>query len=90
MADIRRASLAAHAAARETGEDNPARSAARAAGQAVAATHVPAHSLGAAQYARQAVFRASRPGDAEAAAAGERDWQYRHLLALREASDPEE
>src|SRR5438094_10661961 len=33
MADIRKASLAAHAAAREVGEDNAARSAARAAGQ---------------------------------------------------------
>jgi hypothetical protein len=36
MAVIRKASLDAHAAAREVGEDNPARSAARAAGQAVA------------------------------------------------------
>lgn len=34
MAVIRSASLAAHAAAREVGEDNPARSAARSAGQA--------------------------------------------------------
>src|SRR5215470_2306524 len=48
MAVIRKASLDAHAAARDVGEDNPARSAARAAGQAVATTHVPLHSLGAA------------------------------------------
>ena len=39
MAVIRKASLDAHAAAREVGEDNPARSAARAAGQAVATAH---------------------------------------------------
>ena len=43
MADIRESSLAAHAAAREVKEnDDAARSAARAAGQAVATAHVPA------------------------------------------------
>jgi hypothetical protein len=88
MQVIRGASLAAHAAARETGEDNAARSAARAAGQAVATAHVPAHSLGAARYAQQAVFRAASPGEAEDAAAGERDWQEQHLLELRERSAP--
>ena len=84
MADIRGASLASHAAAREVGEDNPARSAARAAGQAVAAAHVPRHSYGSAVYAQQAVFRAATPDGAEAAAAKERDWQYQHLLELGE------
>jgi hypothetical protein len=87
MADIRRASLASHAAARDVGEDTPARSAARAAGQAVATAHVPPHSLGAAVYARQAVWRAAYPSGADAAVAGERDWQYRHLLELREKTD---
>jgi hypothetical protein len=86
MADIRRASLASHAAAREVGEDNAARSAARAAGQAVATAHVPTHSTGAANYAVQAVFRAAKPSDAEAAIARERDWQYQHLLSLKEKS----
>jgi hypothetical protein len=86
MADIRGASLASHAAAREVGEDTPARSAARAAGQAVATAHVPAHALGAAIYAQQAVWRVAMPEEADAAVAGERDWQYRHLLALREKS----
>jgi hypothetical protein len=86
MADIRRAALAAHAAAREAGEDNAARSAARAAGQAVATAHVPAHSVGAANYALQTVYRSTDPTDAEAAVARERDWQYRHLLVLREKS----
>src|SRR3984893_14979871 len=50
MAVIRKASLTSHAAAREIGEDNAARSAARAAGQAVATAHVRTHSMGAAVY----------------------------------------
>lgn len=82
MAVIRKASLDSHAAAREVGEDNPARSAARAAGQAAAAAHVPRHAYGAAIYAQQAVFRAAKPLEAAAAAAKERDWQYQHLLDL--------
>jgi hypothetical protein len=89
MAVIRQASLASHAAARDVGEDNAARSAARAAGQAVATAHVPRHSLGAAIYAQQAVWRAAAPQDAEAAVAEERNWQYRRLAELRERSDPE-
>ena len=86
MAVIRQASLASHAAAREVGEDNAARSAARAAGQAVATAHVPSHSLGAAIYALQAVCRASGSSGADAAIAGERDWQRQHLLDLRSSS----
>ncbi len=84
MAVIRKASLDSHAAAREVGEDNAARSAARAAGQAVATAHVPTHSIGAANYALQAVHRAAGDADADAAVASERDWQYRHLLELGE------
>ena len=87
MADIRKASLSSHAAAREVGDDNPARSAARAAGQAVATAHVPTHSLGAAIYAQQAVWRAANHDEADAAVAIERDWQYHHLVELRERSD---
>ena len=82
MADIRKAALTAHAAAREVGEDNAARSAARAAGQAVATAHVPTHSIGAANYALQAIHRATDSSDADAAVAQERDWQYQHLLEL--------
>jgi hypothetical protein len=84
MAVIRKASLDAHAAARDVGADTPARSAARAAGQAVATAHVPRHGYGPAIYAQQALFRASPPAEAEAVAARERDWQYAHLLQLRE------
>src|SRR5258708_35599848 len=66
MAVIRKASLDSHAAAREVGEDNAARSAARAAGQAVATAHVPSHSYGPAVYAQQAIPRATNPAEAHA------------------------
>jgi hypothetical protein len=82
MSEIRKASLAAHAAAREVGEDNAARSAARAAGQVAATPHVPTHSIGAANYALQAIHRATDSSEADAAVAKERDWQYQHLLRL--------
>src|SRR3989442_11977596 len=82
MAGIRKASLDAHAAARDVGEESPARAAARAAGQAVATAHVPRHSYGTAIYAQQAIYRATNPSDADAAVAKERDWQYQHLLIL--------
>jgi hypothetical protein len=83
MAVIRKASLDAHAAAREVGEDNPARSASRAAGQAVATAHVCTHSMGASNYALQAVHRAASSAQAEAAVAAELTWQIQHLLELR-------
>lgn len=83
MAVIRKASLDSHAAARDVGEDSPARSAARAVGQAVATAHVPTHSMGAAIYALQAIHRAADSSEAEAAVARERDWQYQRLLELR-------
>lgn len=79
MAVIRKASLDAHAAAREVGEDSPARSAARAAGQAVATAHVPRHAYGSAMYAQQAIYRATNSMDA---GERERNWQYRHLREL--------
>ena len=82
MAVIRRASLSSHAAAREVGEDDAARSAARAAGQAVATAHVRTHASGAAIYALQAIHRATDPADVDAAIAKERDWQYQCLRTL--------
>jgi hypothetical protein len=84
MAVIRKASLDAHAAARDVGMDTAARSAARAAGQAVATAHVPRHAYGPAVYAQQAIYRAAEPAEADAAVARERDWQYQRLLQLRE------
>ena len=87
MAVIRKASLDAHAAAREVGEDGPARSAARAAGQAVATAHVITHAPGAAVYALQAIHRAGSPEEVEAALAAERGWQRERLMELRVTSN---
>jgi len=80
MAEIRGASLSAHAAAREAKENSAACLAARAAGQAVATAHVPQHAFGAAYYARKAVA-ASDPAGAEIKTVEERDWQGEHLPA---------
>ena len=80
MADIRKASLDAHAAARDVGEDNAARFAARAAGQAAATPHVRQHAYGAAIYALKAVA-AAYPLHAEAEVAKERSRQSRCLPA---------
>ena len=71
-----------HGVARDIGENNSARSAARAAGQAIAA-HVARHSYGAALYGQQAVFSAVKPSEATISAANERDWQFYHLLKLK-------
>jgi immunity protein 5 of polymorphic toxin system len=78
MTDIRGASLAAHAAARDAKENDAACFAARAAGQAVATAHVPQHAYGSAYYALKAVA-ASDPGKAEVRIAKERNWQSRRL-----------
>ena len=83
MAVIRKAALDAHAAAREVGQDNAARSAARAAGQAVATAHVRTHSLAAAQYALQAIHRTANAPEAENQVARERAWQYQRLIELQ-------
>src|SRR5665647_878983 len=69
MADVRRVSLEAHAAAREVEDNDAARSAARAAGQALATTHVPTHAIAAAIYAATAVRDSADPADAETALA---------------------
>jgi hypothetical protein len=80
MALIRKASLDSHAAARDVGIDCPARSVARACGQAVATAHVPRHAYGSAIYAQQAIFRAAKPENANIAAKQERNWQFRCLV----------
>src|SRR5690606_2364291 len=58
MTEIRGASLAAHAAARDVPENEAALFAARAAGQAVATAHVTQHAYGGAYYALKAVAAA--------------------------------
>jgi hypothetical protein len=82
MLDVRRASLAAHAAARAAQDHNAARSAARAAGQALAASHVSSHAIAAAIYAATAARDIAEATDAIAAAMEERRWQYQHLIEL--------
>ncbi|MDA1330099.1 MAG: hypothetical protein DWG76_04345 [Chloroflexi bacterium] len=86
MAVIRAASLSAHAAARDVGEESPARSAARAAGQAVATAHVPMHAISGAIYALQAVHRATTPQDADDAVEAEYSWQLERLRRLARAA----
>jgi hypothetical protein len=72
VGDAMKASLAAHAVARES--SNPASIAvARSVGQAVATAHMADHSLGAAGYALKAVKNAGKPADAE------RRWQDEQL-----------
>jgi hypothetical protein len=78
MAEIRGASLAAHAAAREAKENNAACFAARAAGQAVATAHVPQHAYGGAYYALKAIAAAD-PANAEVKITKERNWHSRRL-----------
>lgn len=78
MADIRGASLSAHASARVAKENEAACFAARAAGQAVATAHVPQHAYGAAYYALKAIAAAD-PENAEVKIAREWNWQSRHL-----------
>ncbi len=80
MAEIRGASLAAHAAARSAKENPAACCAARAAGQAVATAHVAQHAFGGALYALKAIAAAD-PAQAVANVAKEHSWQVRHAPA---------
>ena len=83
--DVRQAAFAAHAAARET-NNQVAKYAARAAGQAASTAHVASHAVHAATYAAKAVFFSSDPEQACACAAKERHWQIEHLLDLEKAT----
>lgn len=78
MAEIRAASLSAHAAAKDVKADEPASAAAHAAGQAVATAHVTQHAYGGAYYALKAIA-AGDPQKAEARLARELAWQSRRL-----------
>jgi len=78
MADIRGASLAAHAAARDAKANSAACFAARAAGQAVATAHVPQHAFGGAYYALKAIA-SSDVTQAEARVGEEYTWQVQHV-----------
>ncbi|HOI58313.1 MULTISPECIES: putative immunity protein [unclassified Methanoculleus] len=78
MAEIRGASLAAHAAARDAKKNDAACFAARAAGQAVATAHVPQHAYGAAYYALKAVAAVDMV-NAVMNVIREREWQAERL-----------
>ena len=75
MSDIRGASLASHAAARNAKENPGACFAARAAGQAVATAHVPQHAYGGAYYALKAIASL----DSYEKVLEEYQWQSQHL-----------
>ena len=83
MADVRKAALSAHAAARDAKNAGQAAAcfAARAAGHAVATAHVDAHAFGGADYAIKAIV-AVDPANTEANTMRERNWQYHHLVEL--------
>ena len=87
MADVRKVSLSAHAAARNVETDDVARSAARSAGQALATAHVPLHAKAAAVYAATAIRDATNTTDTDTPIYKEREWQYQHLLELRQKTD---
>jgi hypothetical protein len=74
MAEIRTASLAAHAAARNPNNKDAACWAARAAGHAVATAHVAQHAYGAAYYALK-VIAVTTGADALKQVEDEREWQ---------------
>ena len=78
MSEVRASAFSAHAAARKA-DDGAAYAAARAAGQAVSTAHVAGHACHAASYAVSAAAKAAVPENAAAAAAKERNRQYRRL-----------
>lgn len=78
MAEIRGASLAAHAAAKDVKGNEAASCAAHAAGQAVATAHVSQHAYGGAYYALKAIV-AANPDHAKTKVRREKDWQSKHL-----------
>jgi len=86
MADIRKASLGAHAAARKMKNNDMACFAARAAGHSVATAHVPEHAFGSSYYAIKALEAVDSANEAgrRARISRELKWQWKHLpKALR-------
>jgi len=77
MAVIRRASLSAHAAAKEVKENDAACFAAHATGQAVGTAHVNTHALGSSIYSIRAVV--AYTGNIDDGLVKEREWQLERL-----------
>lgn len=78
MSEIRGASLAAHAAARNVKDNSVACFAARAAGQAVATVHVSQHAYGSSYYSLKAII-AANPINSEVKVIQEYSWQSKHI-----------
>lgn len=78
VTNVRKAAVAAHAAARDAA-DPVAREVARACGHAVATAHMADHELGAPFYAIQAVRLAAPASEAQAAGERECRWQHERL-----------
>lgn len=78
MPVIRKASLDAHAAAKDVEDNNVACFAAHAAGQAVATAHVAQHAYGSSWYALKAIASAN-PLEAEEKVSQEFEWQSQAL-----------
>ena len=83
MSVIRKASLDAHAAAKEVKEDY-AKYIAHAAGQAVATAHVPTHALGCSVYCIRAV--ATYSDNITDGLINEKNWQLQQLQKIKEHS----
>ncbi|WNY26505.1 putative immunity protein [Methanolapillus ohkumae] len=83
MPDAKKAILACHKAATESGSDPVTEAAARAVGHAAATVHVETHALGLVFYGLTAAAYAkcpyTMPNDAEALVADELDWFYERL-----------
>ena len=84
MTEARKSAFAAHAAARDASLHTEATSAARAAGHAAATAHVAKHAVAAASYAVTAIRDAIAPTEEDDAIIEEREWQFQHLLVLKE------
>jgi len=83
VGDIRKAAIAAHAAARNA-DNESAIAAARAAGHAAGTAHVAGHAIHAAEYACKAVSFLHQPESGSNPMASERKWQLTHLRKLLE------
>ncbi|HQN75237.1 MAG TPA: hypothetical protein PLR51_00825 [Methanomassiliicoccales archaeon] len=83
MSEVRRASLNAHAAAREAKEGSSAQFAARACGQAMVTAHVKTHSIAAAWYAVKAIWA---DGEEASEIQTEREWQHDRLIKISVSS----
>ncbi len=95
VGEARNAAFAAHASARNAEKNAAACAAARAAGQAVSAAHAAGHAVHAATYAAKSAFyaaeiaihavenKADSDTEANAVVKEEREWQYQHLLELK-------